>query len=123
MTKKIIDRQWPLSAMVQVGTANLGAGNGLELVLPPGALLLRLGVFTATAFNGTTPTLTAGDGTTTFANAVDIATVGAETVAGVPKFYPTGGKITVTGAGDSTSGLAFVTAEYVVKDRGNEIAE
>lgn len=124
MTKKLIDRQWPLAAMANVGAGNVGTGNGLELTLPPGALLLRLAVVTTVAFDGTTPTLTVGDGTTTFANAVDVTSTGAETVTGTPKFYPTGGKLSITAAGTTvTKGAAYVVAEYVAKDRGNEIAE
>lgn len=123
MTKKLIDRQWPLAAVAVVGADNVGAGKGLEFTLPPGALLLRIAVQTTTAFNGTTPTLTVGDGTTTFANGVDISSAGAETTTGVPKFYPTGGKVSITAAGTGvTSGEAIVVAEYVVKNRGNEIA-
>lgn len=123
MTKKLIDRQWPLAAVAVVGADNVGAGKGLEFTLPPGALLLRLAVQTTTAFNGTTPTLTVGDGTTTFANGVDISSAGAETVTGVPKFYPTGGKVSIAAAGTGvSSGEAIVVAEYVVKNRGNEIA-
>lgn len=123
MTKKLIDRQWPLATFAVVGADNVGAGKGLEFTLPPGALLLRLAVQTTTAFNGTTPTLTVGDGTTTFANGVDISSAGAETVTGVPKFYPTGGKVSITAAGTGvSSGEAIVVAEYVVKNRGNEIA-
>lgn len=124
MTKKIIDRQWPLATFIDVGAANIGAGNGLTFKLPPGALLQRMTVFTAVAFTGTTPTLTVGDGTTTFASAVDISSTGSETVTGVPKFYPAGGTVSITGAGTAvTAGAAVVVAEYVVKDRGNEIAE
>ena len=124
MATKIIDRQWPLAAMAEVGAANVGSGNGVNVVVPPGAVLLRVMVLTTTLFNGTTPTLTVGDGTTTFANAVDIATVGNETVGNAPKYYPTGGTISVTLAGTAvTSGKAFVIAEYLIAGRGNEIAE
>ena len=124
MATKIIDRQWPLAAMAEVGAANVGAGNGVNIVVPPGAALLRVMVLTTTLFDGTTPTLTAGDGTTTFANAVDITSVGSETVANAPKYYPTGGTIAVTLAGTAvTSGKAFVIAEYLIAGRGNEIAE
>lgn len=122
--KKLIDRQWPLTALAFLGPANVGAGLGYDVVLPPGALLLRVAVQTITAFNGTTPTATVTDGTTVFANAVDITSTGAETVANAPKFYPTGGTVSINAAnagGTTTAGLASVTVEYVIKDRGNEI--
>ncbi|HRO60509.1 MAG TPA: hypothetical protein PKZ27_02750 [Rhodocyclaceae bacterium] len=123
--KKNIDRQWPLAFYAEFGHGNLGANNGIEVVLPPGAVLLRLLVLTTTAFNGTTPVLTASDGTTTFANAVDLTSTGSETVANVPKFYPTGGKLTLSGTvtGSPTAGAAKVIGEYVVAKRGNEVAE
>ena len=122
--KSLIDRQWPLAALTALTPANVGAGLGYDVVLPPGALLLRVAVQTVTAFNGTTPTATVTDGTTVFANAVDLTSAGTETVANAPKFYPTGGKVSINAAnagGTTTAGLAYVVVEYVIKDRGNEI--
>ena len=121
--KKLIDRQWPLAALAKVTHANIGAGNGFDIVVPAGALVTSILVQTVTLFNGTTATVTVGDGTTTFANAVDVATVGAETVTGAPKYYPTGGTISVSaaGTGTNTAGLVFVVVNYVILDRGNEI--
>ena len=122
--KKVIDRQWTLDALAFLGPANVGAGLGYDIVLPPGALVLRVAVQTVTAFNGTTPTATVTDGTTVFANAVDISSTGAETVANAPKYYPSGGTISINAAnagGSTTAGLAAVSIEYVIRDRGNEI--
>lgn len=127
MTTKLIDRQWPLSAMAALTYANIGAANGVTIVVPPGAILLRLLVLTTTAFNSaTTTTLTATDGTTVFASAVDVKSTGSETVSNAPKYYPTGGTIAVTLAetgAAATAGAVFVIPEYVVTGRGNEIAE
>lgn len=114
-------RQEPQVAVADCGIGNIGAGNEQIIKLPVNALLLNLFVDTVTAFNSaTTDTLTAGDGTTTFASAVDIKSVGRETVANVGKFYPSGGTLTIalaeTGA-TATAGRAFVTAEYVVIGR------
>lgn len=124
MTTNFSDRQTVLGAVAEVGPRNMGAGNGVDISLPAGAVLLRLIVLTTTAFNSvTTATLTVSDGTTTFANAVDIKTTGSETVANVPKYYPTGGKLSVTLAqtgGDATAGAAVVIPEYVVTDRWSE---
>lgn len=124
MTTNFSDRQTVLSAVAEVGPRNMGAGNGVDISLPAGAVLLRLIVLTTTAFDSaTTATLTVSDGTTTFANAVDIKTAGSETVANVPKYYPTGGKLSVTLAqtgGDATAGQAFVVPEYVVTGRWSE---
>lgn len=124
MTTNFSDRQTVLSAVAEVGPRNMGAGNGVDISLPAGAVLLRLIVLTTTAFNSaTTATLTVSDGTTTFANAVDIKTAGSETVANVPKYYPTGGKLSVTldqtGA-DATAGAAVVILEYAVIGRWSE---
>ena len=118
---KYVDRTYPIAAAPKLGAAHVGAGNEVELVIPMDALLLRVTVATIVAFDGTTPTLTVSDGTTTFANAVDIATVGFETVAGAPKLYPTGGKLTVSLAGTGvTKGEAVVVPEYIRP--GNSIA-
>lgn len=126
-TKKNIERQWALKAFATVGPANMGSGNGVTMQLPPGALLLGIEVFGTVAFDsGTTATLTVGDGTTTFANAVSVLTVGTKTVTNVPKYYPTGGTLTVSLAqtgSDATAGEAVVVPDYVIRDRGNEIAE
>lgn len=122
--KKLIDRQWGLSALAVIKPANVGAALGFDVVVPPGALVTAIRVQTVTAFNGTTPTATVGDGTTTFANAVDLTSTGAETVANVPKYYPNGGTISVNAAnagGSTTAGLALVAVDYIVVDRGNEI--
>lgn len=124
MTKRVVDRQYPLVAYAKIGAGNQGAGNGLEISVPSGAVVLRVAVQTAVAFNGTTPTLTVGDGTTVFANAVDVSSVGAETVTNAPKVYPTGGVIAVAvGGTGATAGEAHVVVEYVRANRGQEIQE
>lgn len=125
MATRMIDRQYALTALASLGVANMGAGNGVEIAVPVNAVVLRVGVYTATAFDSaTTATATVGDGTTTFVSAVDVKTTGAETATGVPKYYPTGGVITAslaeTGAA-ATVGEAFLHVEYVVRDRGGEI--
>ena len=59
MATKINERQYALAGYGMFKPANIGAGNGLTFALPPGAVLLRLTATTLTAFNGTTPTMTA----------------------------------------------------------------
>ena len=121
MATKINERQYALAGYGMFKPANIGAGNGLTFALPPGAVLLRLTATTLTAFNGTTPTMTASDGTTTFVNAVDLTSAGTETATVVPKSYPTGGTITVSGGGTAgAAGLAAVVLEYIVENRANE---
>lgn len=121
MATKINERQYALAGYGMFKPANIGAGNGLTFALPPGAILLRLTATTLTAFNGTTPTMTASDGTTTFVSAVDLTSAGTETATVVPKSYPTGGTITVSGGGTAgAAGLAAVVLEYIVENRANE---
>ena len=125
MTTRVIDRQYPLYAVKKLTKANIGAGNGYDFVVPMNALVIAVGLQTTTAFDsGTTATGTIGDGTTTFVNAVDVKTTGAETSAGAPKYYPTGGTITVslaeTGA-TATAGEAIAYFSYVILERGQEI--
>lgn len=121
--KHIIDRQLVKSGSAVLGIANIGTGNGVTFALRPGTHLLRVLVHTVTAFNSaTTTTATVGDGTTTFASAVDIKTTGSETVANAPKYYPTGGTLEVslaeTGA-TATAGEVVVVYEYVIRDNGD----
>lgn len=116
-----IGRQEPQYAVLAVTPADIAAGNTHTVQLPVNALLLDLTVDTTTAFNsGTTATLTAGDGTTTFASAVAISSAGRETVTGIGKFYPTGGTLTVTAAQTgtaATTGVSYVAAKYVIVGR------
>lgn len=119
------NRQNVRAVLVDLGVKNIGAGNEVEAKLPQGTLLLRAKLFTVTAFNaGTTATGTIGDGTTTFVNAQDVLTVGDETVANVPKFYPQGGKVTFslaqTGTA-ATAGRAIGLLEYVQLGVGDEV--
>lgn len=124
MTTRIIDRQHAFVASTPLmGIANIGAANGYEFAVRPGTLVLRVGLQTVTAFNSaTTTTATVGDGTTTFVSAVDIKTTGAETSANAPKYYPTGGTISVTLAetgAAATAGAAIAFVEYIILGNGN----
>jgi len=116
--EKIIARQYNLSGVAKLTVANLGAGNGVDFVIPAGALLLRAGVIASVAFDsGTTATATVTDGTTVFVNAQDIKTAaGFETAAVVGKYYPTGGTISCniaeTGT-TATAGECVFFIEYV----------
>lgn len=104
-----------------LGVADVGASNAVNFTIPRGATLLRATALTVTAFNtaGTgTATLTVGDGTTTFANAVDIKSTGSETVANVPKHYADGGTVTATitetlDTTAATAGKVHLILEYV----------
>lgn len=118
--KRIIDRSYKFQAMADLNKANIGAGNGVEFGLPPGALLTNVALYTDTAFDGTSVTATVGDGTTTFVSAVDVKSAGAETATGFPKFYPAGGVVTVSLAntGTTTVGRAFASIEYMINGNG-----
>lgn len=119
--KNIIDRQLLKSGSAVLGIANIGAGNEVTFGIRPGTHLLRVLVHTVTAFDGTTNTATVGDGTTVFANAVDVKTTGSETVANAPKYYPSGGTLTVSLAqtGTATVGEVVVVYEYLLRDNGD----
>lgn len=122
MTTKIIDRQHAFVGLTPLlGIANIGASAGYEFKVRPGTLLLRAFMQTITIFDGTTVTGSMSDGTTNFVTAQDLKTAGAETVANVPKYYPTGGTITVSLAqtGTSTVGEALAGIEYVIVGNGN----
>lgn len=114
-----MDRQYPLIAMVELTAANAGA-DPVELGLPVGALVTAVNVAVGTAFDGTA-TATITDGTTAFVDGADLATAGNKAGTGAPKFYPTGGRLTVTVAGAPTTGRAHALVEYVVAGRGGEL--
>lgn len=119
---KVLDRQFKQVALSPlVGIANIGAGNEVAFNVRPGTLVLSAFVQTVVAFDGTTNTASLGDGTTVFANAVDVKTIGAETVANVPKYYPTGGTITLSLAqtGAATVGQLLAGFEYVLLGNGS----
>lgn len=124
MTTKIVERQHAFTASTPLmGIANIGASAGFEFAVRPGTLVTSVFVQTVTAFNSaTTTTATVTDGTTVFANAVDIKTTGAETVANAPKYYPTGGTISVTLAetgAAATAGQAIAGFTYIILGNSN----
>lgn len=116
-------RQEPLVALVNCTIANMGAGNEQLVQLPPGAHLLNIWADTVTPFNaGTTATITAGDGTTTFINAASVAAA-ARAAGTVGKYYPSGGTITIslaeTGTA-ATAGETLVSVEYLQLGRAQK---
>ncbi len=123
MNTHVIDRQLTKNALAFLGVANMGAANTVTFSVRPGTFVLRVFTQTITAFDsGTTATATISDGTTTFVNAVDIKTTGAETSAGAPKYYPTGGTITVTLAETGTAATVGELAagfEYLIRGNGD----
>lgn len=119
-------RQYPLCAVADLGIANIGSGNGITIAVPVNAFVTKIAGHVVTAFDsGTTTTLTASDGTTTFINAqsAQAAALTDVTVAEPSKFFPSGGTITFsmaeTGAA-ATVGRVIGTVEYVVVGRQNE---
>lgn len=118
-------RQEKKYAFFSMGVANIGAGNEVDVAIPRGALVDEIAVVGDEAFNGTTNTLTVTDGTTVFANAVDVATTGSKTVANTPKFYPDGGTITASMAqtGAATEGRAVVKVGYLQLGSASSIQE
>lgn len=124
MTTPVVGRQYPLLAHTPLmGIANIGAGNGYSVAIPPGGYVTGIVVETLTAFDGTTNTITVGDGTTNFVNAQDVKTTGVETTVTVNKYYPTGGTITASMAqtGTATVGSVFAAVTYIVLNRANEV--
>ncbi len=127
MSTNQFNRQEVLSAMVDLGVANIGTGKGYTSVIPRGALVVAVGLYTVTAFNsGTTATGTITDGTTAFVNAQDVTSTGIETVAVAQKFYPDGGTIQFnlaeTGTA-ATAGRAIGYVSYIQLGCGDYIQE
>lgn len=114
MSTNQFNRQEVLSAMVDLGVANIGTGKGYTAVIPRGALIISAGLYTVTAFDsGTTATGTITDGTTALVDAQDVKSTGIETVAVAQKFYPDGGTITFSLAETGTTATAGRAIGYV----------
>lgn len=106
-----------------MGVANIGAGNGVSVAVPIGALVLSVGFQASVAFNGTTATVSAGDGTTTFISAENIKVTTAVAVDVASKYFPNGGTITFTaasGSSDTTAGSGYGWVTYIGEHRQNE---
>lgn len=121
------ERQYPLTAVLDLGPADFGAADRGQISLPPNALLTGITAVTVTAFNSaTTAVLDIGDaaGATSLATNIDIRTAGAETVPLQGKFYPSGDTLlftlSQTGAA-ATAGRLLVTATYVILNRVSEV--
>lgn len=117
MATRITARQWPLVALVELTIANIGTGNEVEVSVPPGAYLYDITALTVTAVNsGTTATLSASDGTSTFISAEDVKTAaGVVAVDLKQKFYPSGGviKFSLAETGTTaTAGRILATVTY-----------
>jgi len=127
MSTNQFNRQEVLSAMVDLGIANIGTGKGYTAVIPRGSLIVSVGLYTVTAFNsGTTATGTITDGTTALVSAQDVKSTGIEAVAVAQKFYPDGGTITFsldeTGT-TATAGRAIGYVNYIQLGCGDYIQE
>ncbi|MBA0428528.1 hypothetical protein D7Y53_01015 [Stenotrophomonas maltophilia] len=125
MSKTQSDTQFGRKVVIDLGVKNIGAGNEITVKLPQGAIVTAVALLTVVAFNsGTTATATISDGTTKFADAVDVKSIGSETTANAPKHYAEGGTLTFslaqTGTA-ATAGRALAIAEYVVVGGGDEI--
>lgn len=127
MSKSQFNTQFGRKVLVDLTIKDIGATDANKQIvkLPQGAVLTSLILLTAVAFNSeTSATATIKDGTTTFANAVDVKTTGSETITGTPKFYPAGGTLEFTLAetgAAATQGRAFAVVEYVVVGGTDEI--
>ena len=124
-TEKILERGKVMSAVIPFGTTRGASdlGNTKQITIEPDCIVLQHGLVISTAFDGTTPTITATDGTTAYHNAVAAGATGYTAgSAGVGKYYPNGGTITVSSAGTSvTAGQAFFVITYVKAGKVDEV--
>ena len=120
-------RQYVLAAVVKVDHEDMVAGVVPFAALPAGARVVGGEIDVITAFDSTTNALSIGDAdsATAYASAVDLKTV-ASTALSVPdKFVTDANKdliATVAQTGTApTTGLAYVTIQYVVAGKANEV--
>ena len=125
MTTNKYVRQAPKTAMAVLGISNIGTGNGVEFVVPPGSHVYGINAYVSTQFNGTTNTISASDGTTTFISAEDVKTAGVIAVDVAQKYFPNGGTIGVTLAqtGAATAGVVSVVLSYAINGADGSIQE
>jgi len=125
MSTTVADRQYELIAMVDMKVANIGANNGYDLNLPPGAVLLSATVAILEPFNGTTVTLTVADTAGNLGSGSLLGAIGTilPSAAIAPKVYPSGTQIhfTIAQTGTSTLGRAIGTVRYIALGRSNEV--
>lgn len=127
-----VGRQYGLFAVFNITGADIAAGrytsganiaNALDL---PSTYIIYGGyIYVATAFNGTTATVTVGDSgsSTRFGNAVDLKTAAATALTNVPFYSGTigGALMSVAWTGSPTTGNAYVILEYLIPGRSNEV--
>lgn len=124
---KVTSVQWPQIYSAEINYEDVG--DDIVVDVQPGFVLLDIGAVVATAFNGTTPTMSAVDNMSspnTLVASAAIATAGgvlsiAANMKG--KFYPAGGKITfkpVVAGGTPSAGRALIYVQGFVMGRQNE---
>lgn len=125
MSKYNVERQWALQALTTIDLAVDPADTSVVVVLPPNSIIIDGTAIVTTAFNGTTPKLTAVDNSgspISFFGTVDATVPGVtQIVGGQGHPYPSGGTVTISVSGSPTAGKTYVRLGYVVVDRANEI--
>ncbi len=119
-------RQYELIVETQVNLAS-DLANGVRIDLPPSACITGVEGNVLTAFNGTAPTFTLADNSTTpvdYFNAASGSAVGpvAGNTAAIGLFYPAGAELTfsVGGTVSPTTGVVLIAVRYYIDGRSNE---
>lgn len=119
-----VERQWTLETLTNIDLS-VPTDSTFKVVLPPNAVVVSGQAIVLTAFNGTTPKLTAVDDSgspISFFGNVDATAVAVTAIAaGSGHFYPVGANVTISLSGSPTAGHALVRLGYVIVDRANEI--
>jgi hypothetical protein len=120
------NRQYPKFATAIITAV---AGEGTQILLPPGSLILGDGGLTVTdAFAGSSPTITIQDNAGVPKGYIEAESLGAlayhpleADVAGT--YYPAGATLTISFGGTVTAGTgeAIFTFGYVIKTAENEL--
>jgi len=123
MSTNQTERQSTLVALLELTSANLGAGNEVTCNLPVDAFVIDVVPYVSVGFNGTSPTINVTDGTTAFVSNEAAATSNALLATDSKvKFYPSGGTITASLAGTGvTTGRGVIAVQYVRLGRSHEI--
>ena len=125
MSKFTVERQWTLEAVTDINLAEDATDLTFTVMLPPNAVLVGGQAIVSTAFNGTTPKLTAVDNSASpisiFGNVDATAVAVTPIAAGAGTLYPAGATVTVGVSGSPTAGRAIVRLSYLILGRANEL--
>jgi len=118
MTKVQFERQSALASCVELTSASIG--KTIDIPLPPGAVVLLVGIVVDSPFDGNTPSGRLHiDGVTVLGRSFETEVRAANSPI---RYFPDGVTLSVQASGtDVTTGHGICFVEYIVVGRANEV--